>query len=98
MIKTKFLQTCIGISIVTLSLGFLFQSVQNATASPRTITPFQPEIGKFGKYATTVVTNTAGVIYAVTTDTETGQMAVNYYDKQWKRDMFKPVTNAMDGK
>lgn len=34
MKKTKFLQACIGVSIVTISLGFLFQSGQHATASP----------------------------------------------------------------
>jgi catechol 2,3-dioxygenase-like lactoylglutathione lyase family enzyme len=36
MKKTKFLQACIGVSMTALSLGFLFQSVQHATASPTT--------------------------------------------------------------
>ena len=39
MIKTKFLQACIGVSIVTLSVGFLFQSVQKAGATPTVTKP-----------------------------------------------------------
>jgi len=39
MIKTKFLQACIGVSIVTLSVGFLFQSIQKASATPTITKP-----------------------------------------------------------
>lgn len=41
MIKTKFLQACVGISIVALSLGFLFQSIQKASASSITTNTFE---------------------------------------------------------
>jgi len=95
MIKTKFLQTCLGISMVTVSVGFLFQSVQKANASTVPPKVFQPETNKVGKYTTTVLPY-GGSIYAVTCETETGQISVNYYDGEWKRNEGKWQINATD--
>ena len=41
---TKFLKTCIGVSIVALSLGFLFQSVKRVTVSAATTRSSDPAV------------------------------------------------------
>jgi hypothetical protein len=70
MIKTKFLQTCIGISIVLLSLGFFFQSIQSAHAAP--LSPqkfFQDGVNKIGKYQMLSFSSTEVLVW----DSETGK-------------------------
>ena len=61
MVKTKFLQVCIGISIVSVSVGFLFQSVQHAAASPMAIKDVRSDIAKNDNHIPSQTTYTVGV-------------------------------------
>jgi hypothetical protein len=70
MIKTKFLQTCIGISIVLLSLGFFFHSIPSAQAASLTPDKFLQEgTDKIGKYQMLGFSTTEVLVW----DTETGK-------------------------
>ena len=60
MVKTKFLQTCIGISIVSVSVGFLFQSVQHAAASPMVIKDVRSDIAMNDNHISSQTTYTTG--------------------------------------
>jgi len=82
MIKTKFFQTCIGVSIVLLSLGFFFHSIQSATASPSPDKFFQSGTNKIGKYSISLVTSaeTSGqTVMATILNTENGVSATYSY-------------------
>ena len=86
-VKNRFMQICIGISMVTLSIGFLVLSINHATATPDRF-PHPNDFmaqggGKIGKYACSMCTvpgykNNAGQTFpisleAVVIDTETGK-------------------------
>lgn len=95
MIKTKFLQTCIGVSIVLLSLGFLFQSVQSASAAPTPEKFFQSGSNKIGKYQMQYHESN-GVSLMWIWDTETGTSCNYYYQKGvWTKNTTAPPANPM---
>ena len=79
--KTKFLQTCIGISIVLLSMGFFFYSIQSAHAAP--LSPekfFQEGTGKIGKYQMLTFSSTEVLVW----DSETGKsLRYNFEGSKW---------------
>lgn len=93
MQKTKFLQSCIGVSIVLLSLGFFFQSIQTASASPSPEKFFQSGTNKIGKYQMQFEGATMYVW-----DTETGTSCAYYVmDGAWKKysSSKQPPANPM---
>lgn len=66
----KFLQACIGVSVVLMSLGFFFHSIPSAVAAP--LSPqkfFQEGTTKIGKYQMLSFSSTEILIW----DSETGK-------------------------
>lgn len=92
-IKSKFLQACIGVSMVLLSLGFLFQSLQKANASP-SIEKFTQagNIDKVGKYVFQQLTQNGKQLMFVY-DSETGVSKFYAFDKIWMPEVFQLPAN-----
>jgi len=67
--KTNFLQTCVGISLVLLSLGFFFNSINSTQAAPGPEKFLQQGVNQIGKYM--MMKNEADQIFIW--DTETGK-------------------------
>jgi hypothetical protein len=85
--KTKFLQTCIGISIVLLSLGFFFHSIQPAQAAPLSPEKFFPEgTTNNGKYQLHFFSSTEVLFW----DSETGKSIRYSFDGlKWSPTKFQ---------
>lgn len=74
--KTKFFQTCVGVSLMLFSLGFFFNSIQTATASPTPENFFQTGGNQIGKYMMQVYLSAQGTKYTLVWDTESGKSKV----------------------
>jgi len=66
--RSKFLQICIGISMLFLSAGFFIHSISTATASPMPKDFAMQGVGKTGKYQM-VFDNKNTDFYLVNTET-----------------------------
>ena len=85
MIKTKFFQTCVGVSMVLLSLGFFFHSIQSTTAAPTPDKFFQTGSDKIGKYSMCMFASGSGMV-ATILNTETGvSMTYSYNGGPWEK-------------
>ncbi len=71
--KTKFLQICIGITIVLLSSGFFIRSIVPATAQTNIGNTEPGKIGKYQIVMSSCVDNIAIYYIASIIDTETGK-------------------------
>jgi len=81
---SKFLQVCVGISIVILSAGFLFQSVGTANAAPTPGKFLQQQTNNIGKYQMSTSSITVGekfFQYILVWNTETGESKCYYFDR-----------------
>jgi len=76
--NSKFLQICIGITIVLFGLGFLFRSVTSANAAPTPENFAVEGTDKIGKYAITM-SEDASSIHCIILDTETGTSKYYYF-------------------
>jgi hypothetical protein len=70
--KSRFLQVCIGVSMVLLSAGFFVRSATSANAAPATKTLMPTAEGQTGKYILTFLKD-GNETYTYMTDTETGK-------------------------
>ena len=98
--RTKFLQSCIGLSIVIVSITFFIWSINDVHAAPGPDKFLQQNTNKIGKYQACYSTlqsidhgsDIAGsVIYSVLIiDTETGKTVLYYNSSStkymWKKD------------
>ncbi len=83
---TKFLQTCLGVSAVLLSLGFFFHSIQSATAAPLESLKFSSEGSTGGKYQMYWFNSTEVLVW----DTETGKnIRYSFVGSKWAPTKFQ---------
>lgn len=71
--KNRFLNICIGASILLLSAGFFVRSISTADAAPSPENFQDAGTNKIGKYAFQVMQDNEGRLNAVIMDTETGK-------------------------
>lgn len=82
--KNKFLNICIGISLVLFGSGFFLRSLSNANAAPSPQNFIEGNANQIGKYMMQVYITAAGTRCAIVWDTETGKSKNYYYnDRDW---------------
>ena len=74
--KTKFLQACIGITIVLLATTFFIRTIDGAQAAPGPDKFFQQGTSKIGKYSMAFVMNSENWKAVIVMDTETGKTKI----------------------
>lgn len=65
MIKTKFLQASIGVSIILFSLGIFFHSIQTARASPTPAKFLQSGANNIVKYSIALVSSEQTILATI---------------------------------
>ena len=84
--KSKFLNICVGISIVLLSIGFLIRSIIPSQAAPMPDLFLQQGTNKIGKYMMVIGFNSSGSAReCLVWDTETAKSVYYLYSdtRKW---------------
>lgn len=79
--KTKFLSTCTGLTMVLFGAGFFVYSINNANAQtpPKPVKAITNEIVKNGKYQISICKGNEEEVIAVVLNTESGKSEAYRY-------------------